>query len=199
MAKVSDPHSILQHPSSSASRQHGRGPGCPSPVGTQGDSDQQYQVSAGTFPGLSLSCHRARGLLKNLFYSSRHGGGNDGWCLWQHLSSLGLGDFSASACVQPAPGVEHRSLSAPGMEVRAWDGSRLPPPTLSLVPTISLAPCPKGRLGCSALLHEGAWGGEGFLCHNSSTRDPVEFTTLLLNIGEYPSIHLSQCTAAGTK
>lgn len=137
------------------------------------------------------------GCLKNLFYSSRHGGGNDGWCLWQHLSSLGLGDFSA--CVQPAPGVEHRSLSAPGMEVRAWDGSHLPPPTLSLVPTISLAPCPKGRLGCSALLHEGAWGGEGFLCHNSSTRDPVEFTTLLLNIGEYPSIRLSQCTAAGTK
>lgn len=42
-------------------------------------------------------------------------------------------------------------------------------------------------------------GGGGFSCHSSSTRDPVEFTTLLLNIGEYPSIHLSQCTAAGTK
>ena len=99
-------------------------------------------VWAGAFPDLSLSCHRARRLLKNLFRGSSHRRGNDGRCLRQHLSSRGWGTAS------PLPARSWlrrgaRQLISAGMEARAWawDGSCLPPPALTL------APHPKAGLG----------------------------------------------------
>lgn len=125
MAEISGPHSTLQHPSGLASLWHSQGLGCLFPDGAQGGSGRRCQVSAGSFPSLSLSCCRARGLLKNLFHSSRHGGGNDGWCLREHLSSRGWGTaFPLPVCswFQGRAWDLHR----PGMEVRI----HLPPPTL---------------------------------------------------------------------
>lgn len=56
LVKISGPHSTLQHPSSLASHWHRRGLGCVFPDGAQGGSGWQRQVSAGSFPSLSLSC-----------------------------------------------------------------------------------------------------------------------------------------------
>lgn len=134
----------------------------PSPGSTQGSSGQQCQVSAGTFPSLSPSCCSARALLKNLFHSSRHRGGNDGNCLRQHLSSQGWG--AALALPTRSWGWDGVwELVSPGMEARAWERFCLPLSVSTLVHTSSPAPCPKAGLGCSALLH----GVRGFLCHSS--------------------------------
>lgn len=134
----------------------------PSPGSTQSSSGQQCQVSAGTFPSLSPSCCSARALLKNLFHSSRHRGGNDGSCLRQHLSSQGWG--AALALPTRSWGWDGVwELVSPGMEARAWERFCLPPSVSTLVHTSSPAPCPKAGLGCSALLH----GVRGFLCHSS--------------------------------
>lgn len=89
-----------------------------------------------------------------------------------------------------------RELVRLGMEVRAWGGSHLPPPTPSLVPTSSPAPLPKTRLGCSAMLHGAR---EGLFVPQFLHSVPVECPTPLSNIWEYPAIHLSQGTAEGTK
>lgn len=94
-----------QHSSSLASYRHSQGLQCPSPSCVHGGSDWQCQVSTGTFPSLSPSCHRARRLLKNLFHSSCHAGGNGRWWLWQHLSSwVWSGDCFVSASRRLAPG-----------------------------------------------------------------------------------------------
>lgn len=68
----------------------------------------------------------------------------------------GAGELLRLCPCAAGSGMEHGSSSAPRMEVRAWDGSRLPTPTLTLVPTSSPAPHPKTGLGCSALCH--GWG-----------------------------------------
>lgn len=56
LVEISGPHSTLQHPSSVACHWHRQGLGCVFPDGAQGGSGWQCQVSAGSFPGLSLSC-----------------------------------------------------------------------------------------------------------------------------------------------
>ncbi|XP_074768591.1 uncharacterized protein LOC141963297 [Athene noctua] len=89
------------------------------PGSTRGGSGWQCQVSAGNFPSLSPSCHCARGLLKNLFHSSRHRGGNDGWCLWPHLSSQGWGTVSPLPARSRLQGGARELLSLE-MEMRHW-------------------------------------------------------------------------------
>lgn len=110
LAVVSGP---TQQPSSLVSYWQSQGLRCSSPSHVRGCSDQQCQVSTGTFPSLSPSCHHARGLLKNLFHSSCHVGGNGRWWLQQHLSSWVWGLLHL--CLPAASsGVEHRNLSAWG-------------------------------------------------------------------------------------
>lgn len=91
---------------------------------------------------------------------------------------LGLGTASSlPACSQLWGGAWE--LVSLGMEVRAWDGSHLPPPTPSLVPTSSPAPPPRARLGCSAMLH----GGEAFCATIPPLRPCGGHNTLVKYLG----------------
>lgn len=132
LARVSCPNSTLQHSSGLVPVSAGRVQGAPL-LAVHKMSGQQCQVSFGSFPSLSPSCRHARGLLKNLFHSSRHGEGNDRQFAATSFI-LGLGDcFAHTVCRQFWGGAQE--LLSLEMEVRAWVGSHLPFPILFSVPT----------------------------------------------------------------